>query len=124
MRTTFIITMSLIATPIHAETYLCLAEAGAYVKENAAGSFEPGVANVEDQKYVLTNENGKWVVKMLGQDSAMYDDCDGRFWCEHSEGWRGIFWRKENGTFTVVFPTGKDGDEYMVTAKGRCSLIE
>ncbi len=86
-----------------AESYLCVAAAGSGVLENDKGEIIARIYNVEDEKWVVTDESGQWVVKKLGMDLAYFDSCDAvptSLHCEYTEGWAGVFdLRTFNGTY-------------------------
>ena len=58
-----------------AETYVCAADAGAVVEDGANRPASAGLIDVSDDKYLVTRENGKWGVKLLGQDHFFFDQC-------------------------------------------------
>src|SRR5690554_7385942 len=93
-----------------AETYLCAAEAGAGIKsetgKDRSKRFTPGIYDVSDKNYIHTNSSGSWVVKELGSDAILFDDCNESFHCERSEGYVGFFKRDQNNTFTILLTLG------------------
>jgi len=55
--TVFLIIM--LSGTAHAESYLCVAEAGAAVAHGGGKPITAGLADVSDEKFVLTNESGR-----------------------------------------------------------------
>lgn len=110
-----------------AETYFCVAEAAAFVEDGADRPAISGQLNPETLKYVLTQENSQWVVKLLGEDTALFDKCtSGGYFCERSDDfYGGVFVRTADGLFanTWLSPGTGDDRERMNVAKGKCSLI-
>lgn len=89
-----------------AETYLCVAEAGVGIESDGSETFIPEIYDVSDKKYLQTNQGGDWLVKELGSDVILFDDCDGISHCERSEGYVGVFLRGADNTFTIMWFTG------------------
>ena len=115
--------LALVSSSAYAETYLCVAEAGAVV-EDSQGSITAGVVNVSQRKYLLTNEGGKWVVKELGMDAPFFDECPSPYFCERADGYAGTFFRsRSTGVFTIVWLTQNKGANEIVVAKGKCSKL-
>jgi len=111
----------------NADTYLCISEAGAGVEHGGKSGIEANIFNVSNDKYILTNDGGNWVVKQLGKDFALFDYCHSQYFCESHIGYMGTFIREQNGIFTVITTTGiLSGDltiSQAVVSKGRCSKI-
>lgn len=116
--------LTLLPCLTHAETLLCVAEAGAVVEDGGKDGIVAGLANVSQNKYIQTNESGNWVVKVLGENEPLFDKCKSQYFCERSEFYAGTFLRKpESGVFSIVWMTRKDGADKLVVAKGRCSSL-
>lgn len=108
-----------------AQTYLCVAEAGAGIEKDGPDSFTPRIFDVSNKKYIQEKRQEGWVVKELGSDMIIFDDCDGYSHCESSEGYVGVFRRGADNTFTIMWFTG-DGSGTLTTAlaEGRCSKVQ
>lgn len=106
----------------YAESYLCIAEAGAGV-EHGGKAIYAAVYDVSDKKYIQTNEGGKWVVKELGNETPIFDKCSTSSFCERKEMYGGTFIRSSDGVFTIVWLAGNNVTVTMYVAKGRCSKI-
>jgi len=115
----------LVSGIVHAESYLCVAEAGAAVVHGGGEPIVARIADVSNQKFVVTNDSGKWLVKSLGQDEAVFDKCVSPYFCQRSDLYAGTFNRYENGVFSFTWfpPTDKQGHEFLAVAKGRCSKL-
>ena len=77
-------------------------------------------------KWVGTNTNGKWSVKMLGDNYAIFDRCESEWFCERADGYAGTFLRNGQGDFSVTWITssGKDGKRVSLNvAAGKCSKL-
>jgi hypothetical protein len=63
------ILLLLFSGSVFAESYLCIAEEGAGVSYNPVmGTFDSTTYDVSDQKFILSDTNGKWEVKKFGRD--------------------------------------------------------
>jgi len=108
---------------LFAETSLCVADAGAIVEDGGGQSAKAWTVDVAASKYVLTEKNGNLVVKQLGQDGVLFDECVSRYFCESSRGYSGTFMRTNDGRFTIVWFSMRGDRELLIAAKGRCSQI-
>ena len=117
--------LALIPCTSFAETILCVAEVGALVEDGGNQPATSSLANVSAHKFLLTKDNGKWVVKPLGKNYVLFDKCTSEYFCEHASGYAGAFLRSNEGTFSITWqsPTLKNGRNQLVVAKGRCSTI-
>lgn len=121
----FVCSGMLVCSGAHADAYLCIAEKAAGVRDGAGRPIEAVMFNVEPLKWLLTNESGSYVVKRMGDDAAMLDNCnESSYFCERSEGYAGVFVRRDSGIFSVTWVTmEKDGRESLNVAKGKCSKL-
>jgi hypothetical protein len=107
IRASFLL-VALFAETLHAETYLCVAEAGAVVEHGGSAGIHASVVNVSERKFIQTDEAGEWVVKALGQDFAVFDDCTSAYFCERSTGYAGVFMRDDDGVFLLQLSPKSD----------------
>ncbi len=115
---------ALVSFCAHAETYLCVAEAGALVEDGGREGISAALADVSNKKYIQTNDSGKWLVKELGRDSALFDTCSSQYFCERASGYAGVFMRApSSGVFSVTFMTRTNEINQLVVAKGRCTKL-
>ena len=116
---------ALVSFYAHAETYLCVAEAGAVVEDGGREGINAGLlAGVSNKKFIQTNDSGKWLVKELGRDSALFDKCSSQYLCESANGYAGVFMRPpSSGVFSVTFMTRLNEINQLVVAKGRCTKL-
>lgn len=106
-----------------ADTYLCIPEAGATVISES-GIITAGAAKVDTVKFIQSQDSGKWSVKMLGDNHAMFDECISKYHCESSRGWGGVFMRNnDDALFSVVWMTLDGNKRHLVSAKGKCSKL-
>lgn len=118
-----------VVSPILADTYLCVGEAAAGVEHGGKAGIKAHIYNPENEKYVMTNGSGAWVVKALGEDDPLFDDCKSEHFCERKgDLYAGTFVRySEGGTFTAVTVRGGFDDDpdkqVMRVATGRCSKL-
>ncbi|AEJ01262.1 hypothetical protein Nit79A3_1430 [Nitrosomonas sp. Is79A3] len=105
-----------------AETYICIAEAGAGVEHGDKG-IHAAIYDVSNKKYIQSNEQGEWVVKELGNEIPIFDKCISSSFCERKEMYGGTFIRGPDGVFTIVWLTGNKEALTMLVAKGRCSKV-
>ncbi len=110
-----------------ADTFLCIPEAAAAVKQQA-GSFQ-GAALDTNSKFIFTNETGKWVVKHHPSGGVIFGHCDTEFFCDAGEMFAGSFFREptdpltNRSVFTVFWITVDNSSSYANVAKGYCSRI-
>ena len=118
----------------YAESYLCIAEAGAGI-EHDFKEMHAALYNVSSRKYINTNEGGKWIVKELGNETPITDEChsDGDF-CQSkaiqgddgSVHWPSVFIREPAGIFSIMQISGNKKSSItssMYMIKRRCSKI-
>ena len=113
-----------------ADSYMCAADAGAFVEDGAAKPASSAVADVSDSKYVVTRmENGGWGVKPLGYDYFLFDHCiisnqgEPAFCEQAGEMFAGSFLMGQDRKFSVLWMTQVRERDRWVVAKGRCSKI-
>ena len=112
-----------------AQTYLCAADAGAFVEDGANRPASSALANVSDSKYVVTREDQDWGVKVLGSDYFLFDKCIISDWgepsfCEQAgEMFAGSFLMGKDRRFSILWMTHVNERDRWVVAKGRCSKI-
>jgi hypothetical protein len=127
MRTILLSALLTLGLSANAETWLCIPEKAAFVseKENVLSS---GHGRSPDEKYLLTEKEGKWVVNIFGSKSERaWMECSSESFCESNEFGESIFvffMRNENNVFTLGFPNWKEKERVFVTVIGRCSKIE
>jgi hypothetical protein len=117
----------LLPIPAIAETYLCVPEAGAYVENGGPRGIAAAVVDQFSEKYVLSDESGRWLLKELGKDAPMFDSCVSAYTCENSGKWyAGRFARDpKDGVFTIHFMRIVDDKRLLdVVAKGRCTKLK
>jgi len=113
----------LFAAPCFGESYLCVSEAGAGVTNFNGSKFEANVYDMSEHKFILTNNSGKWLVKRLGVDSAMYDYCASKYFCESSSGYVSVFNYMANNTFHATWISSTTNSYEWLVASGRCSKL-
>lgn len=118
----FALALVAISNFAYAESYLCIAEAGAGV-EHGTNGIHAALYDVSENKYINTNESGEWVVKELGNETPIFDMCTSPRFCQRKEMYGGTFIRGVDGVFTIVWLTGNKENLTMIVAKGRCSKI-
>ena len=106
-----------------AETYLCIAEAGAGVSANESNTkFDAQVYDVSVFKFILSNSDGKWIVKDFGSEQ-IWLTCESAFICRtlpnSPTSFGGYFLRSNKNDFTASW---SQGGESLIVA-GRCSKI-
>ena len=112
-----------------AASYFCGADAGAIVEDGANRPASSAIANVSDSKYVVTFLDGRWIVKPLGQEILIFDQCvtgdDGApSFCEvGGEMFGGSFIMERDGRFSILWLTRANDRDRWVVAKGRCSRV-
>ena len=112
-----------------ADTFLCVPDAGAMVRDAEAKRASAHIVDVSQEKFILTRENGNWGVKALGDKYSFLDHCliprDGGapHLCQSSRGHSGIFFRNDDGRFSITWLTADDSFSMYFAAKGRCSKI-
>ena len=106
-----------------AETLLCVADAGAIVEDGDGRPASAAAADVTANKYVLTRQNGSLVVKELGKDYALFNDCVSPYLCQRSPEYAGAFVRTEDGRFSVTWISRQGNRDQWIVAKGRCSQL-
>lgn len=117
---------SIMSGPAFAESYLCVADVAAGVRDRGPKNITPNTFNHEVIKFVQTNSSGKWVVKELGKDYALFDDCATQYHCTRKDGFAGFFSRQQNGMFTSFTLSGSstNNSKDAVVAKGRCTKLD
>jgi len=123
MRLVFLLVVFVFPPALLAETLLCVADAGAIVEDGGGQSAKAWAVDVAASKYVLTENNGNLIVKQLGQDYVLFDECVSPYFCESSNGYSGSFMRTSDGRFTIVWLSMRGHREQLIAAKGRCSQI-
>lgn len=119
-----LLVLVLIPCTSFSETLLCVAEAGAVVEDGGERPATAGVADVSAQKFILTREDGELILKELGKSYVLFDKCTSEYFCERSEGYAGVFFRTEKGTFSITWILSqKNGRDQLIVAKGRCSTL-
>ena len=113
----------LYSSVVCADTYLCIAEAAAGVSHGGPSGIQASTYDASEKKFILTNESGKWLVKELGNDYALFDNCVSKYHCERKDGYAGAFLRGNDGYFSVTWFTGNETEQYVMVAKGRCSKV-
>jgi len=111
MRTILLSALLTLSLSANAETWLCVPEHGAYVSESKKDKdLRSGHGRPSDEKYLLTEKEGKWVVKILGSKSeSAWMECSSESFCESNEFREtafAFFMRNENNVFTLGFRTG------------------
>lgn len=106
-----------------ADAYLCVPEAGGVVHSGGPKGISADILNVNRDKWVMTNESGKWIVKALGSDAALFDKCESEFFCENASGFAGAFWRDQQGVFSIVWLLVDGEVNHLASAKGKCSKV-
>jgi hypothetical protein len=108
-----------------ADAYLCIPEAAAGVSHNykTYSDVTAKIYNTND-KYVLTNSSGKWVLKRHGEDKVYFSNCLSEYHCNNGEYYGGSFLRSaEGGIFFIVTMTGGENESVVAVSKGYCSKI-
>ncbi len=116
----------LLPVNLYATTYLCVGETGAGVENTGTGGFRSQVYDVSNQKFALSNDSGKWLLKKIGQDYPKFDQCDTEYMCRSKEGYSGIFLRGSDGVFTYAINQAygeRLQTQVMLTVKGLCSRL-
>jgi hypothetical protein len=122
----FIYILLLYPINLYATTYLCIGETGAGVENTGAGGFKSQVYSVSNQKFALSNNSGSWLLKKIGQDHPVFDQCESEYMCQSKEGYSGIFLRGGDGVFTYALNQAYGAElqkEIMLTVKGLCSRL-
>ncbi len=114
------------SSSLQADTFLCVGETGAGVEHTGSAGFKSKTYDVSNQKLILSNNSGKWLLKKLGKDTLVFDNCLSEYMCMMKEGFSGIFTRNDNGVFTYIINQAY-GEQYetsiMLTVKGLCSKL-
>jgi hypothetical protein len=105
------------------ETYLCIAEAGAAVESTGIDNINAELIDISSQKLIQTNESGKWIIKPLGKDFVLFDNCRSLYFCEQSKSYAGVFMRNKDDIFTVTWLPFVENKDVIAIAKGRCSKL-
>jgi hypothetical protein len=117
--------MYLMSAISHADSYLCIAEAGAGVSGDTSG-IESKLYDVRNEKYIVSNESGSWEFKELGEDSSLLV-CETEYYCRVPGGFAAIFFKdKESGIFTYVSSVMLPNQlqtSVINTVRGRCSKL-
>lgn len=113
----------LISTTSYADSYLCVAEAGAGVSGDDSG-IEATLYDVRNEKYIVSNESGSWEFKELGEDSSQLV-CETEYYCEIPGNLGALFFKdKESGIFTYIAFLGLPNQTSVInTIRGRCSKL-
>ena len=109
----------------NAEAYLCLAEAGAGLEHGGPKGIHAEVYDVEKAKFIMTDADGSWVVKKIGEEQPLMR-CETEFLCEIKGGFSSVFFRGLDGVFayvTMLSFTGNLDRQVLYAMKGRCSKI-
>lgn len=112
-----------------AQTYLCAADAGAFVEDGANRPASSVLADVSDSKYVVAQKDGRWGVKVLGFDYFLFDQCiisnEGEpSLCDLAgEMFAGTFFMTKDRRFSILWMTQVNERDRWVVSKGRCSKI-
>ena len=113
----------LVSGVAHAESYLCVPEAGASVMHGGGEPIRARIEDDSDNKFIVTNNSGQWLVKLLGRDEAVYE-CSSPNYCEGSKAYVGTFIRYTDGVFSATWlASDKQGHQFLTAVKGRCSKI-
>lgn len=121
-----------ISNPVLGESRLCIPLAGvALVESVKTGDFEPIIVDVDEFKFIHSNESGEWKAKRFGHSYYMYDDCgEGNNHCVASGGWSGFFnFNLKVNSFTASFLWGEPSESgapselHNVLVGGKCSKI-
>jgi len=120
------ILLLIFSAPIYAETFLCLGEAGAGVTyDTKTRLFESSTYNVSDQKFILSNKDGKWTFSRFGVEYTMLE-CVSEFYCSLPGGFSGSYFIKSNKNVFVYYSTGSSQDgvkSESIVVRGFCSSI-
>ena len=122
----FIILILLIPLNVYAETYLCLAETGTGVENTGKGGFKSEVYDVSNQKFILNNNSGSWLLRRVGENNPLFDNCISEYMCMMKVGYSGIFLRSNDGVFTLSLIQAYGSDfkkSIILTVKGLCSKL-
>lgn len=108
----------------HADTYLCVAEAGAVV-EDGGDQISATRVDVSSEKYILSNNTGKWTLRRMRDDFEIFDKCYSQYFCEREGGYAGAFLRiaTSSNVFSITFMTRHHDINQLVAAKGRCTKL-
>lgn len=110
-----------------AETLLCIPETAAAVKQQ--GSTFQGAGLETNTKFIMTNDNGKWVVKHHPSGTVIFGECMTEFFCDAGEMFAGSIFRERpdpasgRSVFTAFWITVDDSSAYANVAKGYCSKL-
>ena len=87
------------------------------------------LADVSSSKYVVTQAEGRWGLKLLGEDYFLFDQCivsdhGEPSFCEMAgDNFAGNFLLNIDGRFSILWLSQKDGRDRWIVAKGRCSKV-
>lgn len=116
----------------NSESYLCVGENGASVKEGG-DNFDVELIDFSDFKYILYKNKGKWSMKKFGINMEFLDYCPvpktggPPYSCQSSDHdkYKGIFFREDDNTFILISMianyNAKDVQHFVM--KGKCSKI-
>jgi hypothetical protein len=136
MKTPLAAVLLLFPVLTNAQSYLCVADAAAAVKDREDQIATAGVVDAAGMSFVLTKADGRWGVKKLGSDWVFLDTCEvdenEPSYCEHdpsSQQYGGFFLMgpAPRRRFTALYVTKAENDpdsNAFVLSKGRCSVIE
>lgn len=113
----------LLPTMVSAESFLCIAEAGAVVEDGGNQSASAGIINTQNMRFLQIEEDGEWVVQRFGDSYSLFDQCATPYICESSDRYAGAFTRSDDGRFSVTWFAKNNGREQLVVAKGRCEEV-
>lgn len=113
------------------QSYLCVPDAAAVVEDAPGRTATSEAFSSSDNKYVVTQAGGSWVVKTLGAEDVLFDSCaigntGVPTLCELGNGrYSGTFLLLADGRFAVVRFTSRSGSDLsaMLVEKGRCTSI-
>jgi len=112
---------------LKAETFLCVGETGAGVENTGAGGFKSEIYDVSNQKFILTSENGSWLLKKHGQNRPVFDHCNSEYLCMEKDGYSGVFIRNNQDAVFVYSIMKSSGEDFrksvLLTVKGLCSKL-
>jgi hypothetical protein len=109
-----------------ADVILCVGETGAGIENTGVGGFKSEIYDVSNQKFVLSNDSGAWLLKQMGIDAPVFDHCVSEYMCMMKNGYSGVFMRQNDGVFTYSINQAYGPDlkkQIMLTVKGLCSKL-
>ena len=103
-----------------AESFICSADGAALVEDGENKSVIAGEVDARPLKYLVTQVEGKWVVKDFKSKRVLFDKCSEELFCERSDSFAGAFLKTRTNAFSVSFILMKKGGSQWGVAKGRC----